>query len=156
MEREEVSAISLERRKQRLVRAVSYTHLSPTSFPIAGWGFLFFGTSYIVAEGIGVVSHLQIYMKFRKIKIPVSYTHLTFECRHFINHEPAYLHAWKHGDDEPVTYVILSLIHIYFGIALTTRRASLSSDGSTLLITLTSDMEPSFSMICLLYTSRCV
>ena len=30
----------------------------------------------------------------------------TFECRHFINHEPAYLHAWKHGDDEPVTYVI--------------------------------------------------
>ena len=23
-----------------------------------------------VAEGIGVVSHLQIYMKFRKIKIP--------------------------------------------------------------------------------------
>lgn len=30
----------------------------------------------------------------------------TFECHHFINHEPAYLHAWKHGDDEPVTYVI--------------------------------------------------
>ena len=30
----------------------------------------------------------------------------TFECRHFINHEPAYLHAWKHGDDEPITYVI--------------------------------------------------
>ena len=30
----------------------------------------------------------------------------TFECRHFINHEPAYLHAWKHGDDEPVTYAI--------------------------------------------------
>ena len=30
----------------------------------------------------------------------------TFEWHHFINHEPAYLHAWKHGDDEPVTYVI--------------------------------------------------
>ena len=30
----------------------------------------------------------------------------TFECHHFINHEPAYLHAWKHGDDAPVTYVI--------------------------------------------------
>lgn len=30
----------------------------------------------------------------------------TFECHHFINHEPAYLHAWKHGVDEPVTYVI--------------------------------------------------
>ena len=30
----------------------------------------------------------------------------TFECRHFINHEPAYLHDWKHGDDEPVTYAI--------------------------------------------------
>lgn len=30
----------------------------------------------------------------------------TFECRYFINHEPAYLHAWKHGDDEPVTYAI--------------------------------------------------
>ena len=30
----------------------------------------------------------------------------TFECHHFINHEPAYLHAWKHGDKEPVTYVI--------------------------------------------------
>ena len=30
----------------------------------------------------------------------------TFECHHFINHEPAYLHAWKHGDDEPVTYAI--------------------------------------------------
>ncbi len=29
-----------------------------------------------------------------------------FECQLFINHEPAYLHAWKHGDDEPVTYVI--------------------------------------------------
>ena len=30
----------------------------------------------------------------------------TFVCRHFINHEPAYLHVWKHGDDEPVTYAI--------------------------------------------------
>ena len=30
----------------------------------------------------------------------------TFECRHFINHEPAYLHGWKHGDREPVTYAI--------------------------------------------------
>ena len=30
----------------------------------------------------------------------------TFEWHYFINHEPAYLHAWKHGDDEPVTYVI--------------------------------------------------
>ena len=30
----------------------------------------------------------------------------TFECRYFINHEPAYLHAWKHGVDEPVTYAI--------------------------------------------------
>ena len=30
----------------------------------------------------------------------------TFECRHVIKHEPAYLYAWKHGDDEPVTYVI--------------------------------------------------
>lgn len=30
----------------------------------------------------------------------------TFECHHFINHEPAYLHAWKHGDGEPATYVI--------------------------------------------------
>ena len=30
----------------------------------------------------------------------------TFECRHFINHEPAYLHAWKHGVDKPVTYAI--------------------------------------------------
>lgn len=30
----------------------------------------------------------------------------TFECHHFINHEPAYLHAWKHGVDEPVTYAI--------------------------------------------------
>ena len=24
----------------------------------------------------------------------------------FINHEPAYLHGWKHGDREPVTYAI--------------------------------------------------
>lgn len=30
----------------------------------------------------------------------------TFECHHFINHEPAYLHSWKHGDREPVTYAI--------------------------------------------------
>ena len=30
----------------------------------------------------------------------------TFECHHFINHEPAYLHGWKHGDREPVTYAI--------------------------------------------------
>ena len=30
----------------------------------------------------------------------------TFECRYFINHEPAYLHAWKHGDRELVTYAI--------------------------------------------------
>ena len=30
----------------------------------------------------------------------------TFVCRHFINHEPAYLHGWKHGDREPVTYAI--------------------------------------------------
>ena len=30
----------------------------------------------------------------------------TFECHHFINHEPAYLHAWKHGDGEPATYAI--------------------------------------------------
>ena len=30
----------------------------------------------------------------------------TFECHHFINHEPAYLHVWKHGDDKPVTYAI--------------------------------------------------
>ena len=30
----------------------------------------------------------------------------TFECYHFINHEPAYLHAWKHGDGEPATYAI--------------------------------------------------
>lgn len=29
-----------------------------------------------------------------------------FECHHFINHEPAYLHAWKHGEEEPVTYAI--------------------------------------------------
>ena len=30
----------------------------------------------------------------------------TFECHHFINHEPAYLHAWKHGDMPSVTYAI--------------------------------------------------
>ena len=30
----------------------------------------------------------------------------TFESHHFINHEPAYLHGWKHGDREPVTYAI--------------------------------------------------
>ena len=30
----------------------------------------------------------------------------TFECHHFINHEPAYLHGWKHGDRESVTYAI--------------------------------------------------
>ena len=30
----------------------------------------------------------------------------TFECHHFINHEPAYLHAWKHGVDKQVTYAI--------------------------------------------------
>lgn len=30
----------------------------------------------------------------------------TFECHHFINHEPAYLHGWKHGDRELVTYAI--------------------------------------------------
>lgn len=30
----------------------------------------------------------------------------TFECHHFINHEPAYLQGWKHGDREPVTYAI--------------------------------------------------
>ena len=30
----------------------------------------------------------------------------TFECHHFINHEPAYLHGWKHGDMPSVTYAI--------------------------------------------------
>lgn len=30
----------------------------------------------------------------------------TFECHLFINHEPAYLHAWRHGGDVPVTYAI--------------------------------------------------
>lgn len=30
----------------------------------------------------------------------------TFECHLFINHEPAYLHAWRHGDSQPVTYAI--------------------------------------------------
>lgn len=30
----------------------------------------------------------------------------TFECHLFINHEPAYLNAWRHGDDMPVTYAI--------------------------------------------------
>ena len=30
----------------------------------------------------------------------------TFECHHFINHEPACLHGWKHGDRELVTYAI--------------------------------------------------
>lgn len=30
----------------------------------------------------------------------------TFECHLFINHEPAYLNAWRHGDNDAVTYVI--------------------------------------------------
>lgn len=30
----------------------------------------------------------------------------TFECHLFINDEPAYLNAWRHGDDNPVTYAI--------------------------------------------------
>lgn len=30
----------------------------------------------------------------------------TFECHLFINHEPAYLNAWRHGNEKPVTYAI--------------------------------------------------
>lgn len=30
----------------------------------------------------------------------------TFECHLFINQEPAYLNAWRHGEDKPVTYAI--------------------------------------------------
>lgn len=30
----------------------------------------------------------------------------TFECHLFINHEPAYLHDWRHGDNDAVTYAI--------------------------------------------------
>ena len=30
----------------------------------------------------------------------------TFVCNLFINHEPAYLHAWKHGDNDAATYAI--------------------------------------------------
>ena len=53
------------------------------------------------------------------------------------------------------TGIPFSFAGVHFGIALTTRRASLSSDGSTLLITLTSDMEPSFSMILSTITRPC-
>lgn len=30
----------------------------------------------------------------------------TFECHLFINHEPAYLANWQHGDSKPTTYCI--------------------------------------------------
>lgn len=30
----------------------------------------------------------------------------TFKCHLFINHEPAYLHAWQHGSQAPATYAI--------------------------------------------------
>lgn len=30
----------------------------------------------------------------------------TFECHLFINHEPAYLNNWRHGDKDAVTYAI--------------------------------------------------
>ena len=54
------------------------------------------------------------------------------------------------------TGIPFSFAGVHFGIALTTRRASLSSDGSTLLLILTSDIEPSFSMIICTITRPCM
>ena len=54
------------------------------------------------------------------------------------------------------TGIPFSLPGFHFGIALTTRRASLSSAGSTLLLILTSDIEPSFSMIICTITRPCM